>query len=405
MTEAPSWYRWVLLLGVWVLYAAFGLVASSLAPLVGLIESDLELSHAQMGAIMGAWQLVYIFSAIPGGILLDKLGPRWALAIGGLLIAASIFARGMANDFTELVVAAMLFGLGGPIVSAGAPTVVTANFSGSSRGMAMGIYLTGPAIGAIIALTLTHPVFLPMFDGDWRGVMFLFAGGCLAAVLVWLFCAAHPSLGSKARQVSAGRALPQGQVLSVLIRQPAVVIILLMGVGVFMFNHGLHNWLPELLRSAGMSFTEAGYWAALPTIIGLVGSLIIPRLATPKWRFKILIGLCLFAAAASVLLHFESRSLLFSGLVLQGIARSSLMVVLVLTLVELPGIPERHIGVATGLFFAAAETGGVFGPLSLGFLYDLTHGFDAGLYMLTVLALAVALGGNKLRRLSEAAPT
>lgn len=387
-----------------MLYAAFGLVVSSLAPLVGLIESDLHLSHAQMGATMGAWQLVYIFSAIPSGILLDKLGPRWALAIGGLLIALSVCARGMADSYTGLLIAVMLFGLGGPIVSAGAPTVVAANFSGSSRGMAMGIYMTGPAIGGIITLTLTHSIFLPLLGGNWRAVMFLFAAICLCAVMVWLLAASHPSQGRGARQIDAGKATPQRQVLSLLIRQPAVVIVLLMSVGVFMFNHGLNNWLPELLRSAGMSFTEAGYWAAIPTVIGLVGSLTIPRLATPKWRFKILIGLCLLAAAASLLLHFESRQFLFSGLVLQGIARSSLMTVLVLTLVELPGIAERHIGVATGLFFSAAEVGGVFGPLSLGLLYDITNGFDAGLYMLTAVALAIAVGGNKLRKLSEAVP-
>jgi len=144
---APIWYRWLLLSGVWFLYAIFGLVATSLSPLVLLIESDLNLTHAQMGSIMGAWQLVYIFSAIPCGILLDRLGPRAALTIGVLLIGASVFARGYAASFTELLLAVMLFGLGGPIISAGAPKVVTEWFKGSSRGLAMGIYMTGPAIG------------------------------------------------------------------------------------------------------------------------------------------------------------------------------------------------------------------------------------------------------------------
>ncbi|HIG40702.1 MAG TPA: MFS transporter [Gammaproteobacteria bacterium] len=400
MPAAPSWYRWLLLFGVWVLYAAFGLAATSLAPLVGLIESDLEMTHMQMGTIMGAWQLVYIFSAIPGGMLLDKIGPRWALTIGGLLIAASVLARGMAASFTELLLAVMLFGLGGPIVSAGAPTVITECFSGSSRGLAMGIYMTGPAIGGIVTLTLTHSLILPGVDHEWQSVMFLWAGVSAAAALIWLASAAHPSLNLQHRQTSSQQ-LPQVQVLRLLIRQPAVVVVLLMSIGVFLFNHGLNNWLPELLRSGGMSLTEAGYWAAIPTIIGLVGSLTIPRLATPQRRFHILIGLSLLAAGASILLRFEAEPLLFSGLVLQGIARSSLMTILVLTLVELPGIGERYIGVATGLFFSAAEVGGVLGPLSLGLLYDLTHGFDAGLTMLTAIAIAIAFGAGKLKKLSR----
>ena len=53
--------RWGLLAGLWFVYASFGLIAASLAPLVSPIVVDLEISHAAMGSLMGAWQLVYIF--------------------------------------------------------------------------------------------------------------------------------------------------------------------------------------------------------------------------------------------------------------------------------------------------------------------------------------------------------
>jgi len=400
LTRAPAWYRWAVLAGVWVLYAAFGLVATSLSPLVLLIESDLNLTHAQMGSTMGAWQLVYIFSAIPCGILLDRLGSRTALTIGVLLIGASAFARGNATSFTELVMAVMLFGLGGPIISAGAPKVVTGWFKGSSRGLAMGVYMTGPAIGGIISLTMTHSVLLPAFDQSWRDVMFLWAGMCMVGAVVWLGISSHPAMRAGSEEQTASSSLPHGQVLMLLIKQPAVLLVLMMSVGVFLFNHGLNNWLPELLRSAGMSLVEAGYWAAVPTVIGLMGSLLIPRLATPGRRFNILIALSLCAAGASILLHFQFEPLLFSGLLLQGIARSALMTVLILTLIELPGIGEQYVGVASGLFFSAAEMGGVLGPVSLGLLYDITGGFDFGLYMLTAIAILLAIGAHKLRGLA-----
>ena len=41
--------------------------------------------------------------------------------------------------------------------------------------------------------------------------------------------------------------------LADLMRARAVRIVLLMSVGVFFFNHGLNNWLPEILRSRGMA--------------------------------------------------------------------------------------------------------------------------------------------------------
>ena len=65
-----------------MLYGSFGLVASSLAPVASLVIEDLKMTHAKMGLAMGAWQLVYIFSALPAGMLLDRLalGTRWRLA-------------------------------------------------------------------------------------------------------------------------------------------------------------------------------------------------------------------------------------------------------------------------------------------------------------------------------------
>ncbi len=396
MNSHVSPHRWLLLFGVWFLYGTFALVVTSIAPLVGVIESDLSLTHAAMGSIMGAWQLVYIFSAIPCGMLLDRLGPRVALTLGGLIIASSAMVRGIATSYVELLLAVMLFGLGGPIISAGAPKVIAGCFTGSSRGLAMGIYMTGPSLGGIVSLTLTHSFLLP-FLGSWRHVMFLWSGTAAIAAITWLTISSlrspePPSQGESKR--------PQLEVMGKLIRQPAVILLLAMSVGVFMFNHGLNNWLPELLHTSGLTIVEAGYWAAIPTVIGLIGSLLIPRLATPGRRFYILIGLCLSAAGASLLLQFEAEPLMFSGLILQGIARSSLMTVLVLTLVELPGIGERYAGVASGMFFSAAEVGGMLGPLSIGFLYDLTHGFSASLYLLTSVTLLLAVAGFRLKHLA-----
>jgi cyanate permease len=393
--------RWPVLAGVWFLYAAFGLIATSLAPLVPMVEADLGLSHAAMGSVMGAWQLVYIFSAVPSGILLDKLGARRALCIGALLIGASALGRSFADGYWGLLLAVMLFGMGGPIISAGAPKVITRWFKGSARGLAMGIYMTGPAIGGVVSLTGTHSVLLPVFDGNWRAVFQLWAGLAVVAALVWFWIATDDD--SPAADVAGVAAMPRGDTLRLLLRQDAVRVVLLMSVGVFMINHGLNNWLPELLRQGGMSIVEAGYWAAIPTLIGILGSLVIPRLATPERRFRILTALCLCALLASLLLLSATPVPLTAGLLLQGVARSALMTVLVLTLVELPGIGDRLAGTASGLFFSAAEVGGVLGPLGLGLAYDVTGGFAFGLSSFACIAAGLALGARRLSRLVDAA--
>ena len=273
MTSRNNGYRWVMLLGVWLLYFSFGLAVTSIAPLVEPIRSDLDISYTAIGVILGIWQFVYIGSAIPCGMLLDKLGPNLALIIGGIIITISMFFRAVAPDFAAMVMAVMLFGVGGPIISSGAPKLVAGMFEGSQRGLAMGIYMTGPAIGGIISLTLTHPVLLPNLDNDWRNIMMLWAIVCASCTVIWLVVSRFeaPSYAEESSEPKVS----QLKVMRNIIRDRAVLIVMFMSIGVFFINHGLSNWLPELLRSGGMTQSQAGYLAAIPTLIGIAGSLLI----------------------------------------------------------------------------------------------------------------------------------
>ena len=401
--------RWGVLAGLWMLYASFGFIAASLAPMVAPIEASLGMSHAAMGSVMGAWQLVYIFSAVPCGMLLDRIGGQRALLIGVLLIAASALGRALAVDYWTLLAAVMLFGLGGPIISSGAPKMVAELFTGSQRGMAMGIYMTGPAVGAVVCLGLTNSWLLPLL-GNWRSVMLLWAGTALAAGLAWFLMGRRfvtsPAVipGAQPFASSIPGAAPTSQVgaMASLVRVPAVRLILAMSVGVFLFNHGLNSWLVELLRVGGMDPARAGYWATLPTVVGIVGSLLIPRFAIRKRRLYMLMALAAIALAAALLLRFTDPGLLSLGLILQGVARSSLMTLLMLTLVELPEVGEGRAGVASGMFFSAAEIGGVLGPLGIGILYDTSGGFDSSLWSLAGVALLVIAGSLALHRTMRA---
>ncbi|WP_119417765.1 MFS transporter [Desertibaculum subflavum] len=400
---APASLRWRMLFGVWLLYACFGLTIAGLAPLVAPITRDLGMTHSEMGTVLGVWQLVYILAAVPCGALLDRIGVRKALFLGGLLIGASGLLRSLSSDFITLCLAVGIFGIGGPIISSGAPKVVSQWFQGRDRGFAMGVYITGPAIGSIVAFALTNSVLMPLFDEHWPRVLQLWAALCVLGAAVWLVVAGHGGARAAERAEADQPRPPQREVLRQLTRLPAVRLLLVMSIGIFMFNHGLNNWLPELLRADGMSATAAGYWATVPNVVGIAGSLMIPRLATPGRRLLILGTLAVFALAASLLLHFHSSPLLLAALILQGIARSSLMTVAVLTLVETPGVGERHAGTASGLFFSAAEVGGASGPIVLGVLYDATGGFAAGLGLLTGIALLLLVGVLRLQQLARRA--
>ena len=384
--------------GVWLLYFCFGLTVAAMAPLVSAIVRELDMRLAAMGAVLGAWPLVYIAAAVPCGVLLDRLGLRWSLALAAAVIATSGALRAAADSELGLFLAVAVFGLGGPLVSVGAPKLIGQWFAERERGLAMGIYITGPAIGGIVALALTSAVLMPWLDGRWRLVLVIYAGASLAAGLVWLWLSAHPAARTLERE--GARRAPEAQiaVFARLLGAPAVRVVLLMSIGIFFFNHGLNNWLPEMLRAGGMEAARAGLWAALPTAVGIPAALLIPRLAVRRRRIAILVSLFVCAGLATLLLHGTATPLLAGGLVLQGIARGAMMSIAVLALMDAREVQGRNMGAAGGLFFAAAEIGGVLGPLTLGLVADATGGFDAALWLLTGVCVALTVLTRTLAR-------
>ncbi|MEM6623773.1 MAG: MFS transporter [Pseudomonadota bacterium] len=384
--SAPHPYRWVVLFGVWLMYFSFGLCIASMAPMVTEIAADLQADPGGMGAVLGAWQLVYIAAALPLGALMDRTGVALGLMLSAVVMAGSLALRGAAGSEAFLFFAVAVFGLGGPMVSIGAPKLIALWFQGASRGMAMGIYMTGPALGGIAVLWLVQRSLLPAV-GSWREVLWVMAGFVLVSGLVWLAISRHPEARARDGSVEGLSKAGSLKALAELSRLRTVQIVLLMSIGIFMLNHGLTNWLPEILRDKGMDPVAASDWASIPTIVGVFGALLIPRFSTPRRRVPIMLGLFVAVLVATLLLHLTPGIGLATGLILQGIARSSMMTVAILLLMEAPGVPSERAGMAAGMFFTVAEVGGVLGPLSIGLVAGATGGFAMPLWMLSLVAL------------------
>lgn len=383
--------RWAVLGGVWLVYLCFGLISFAMAPLVAPIRTELDIDNTTMGAILGAWPLVYIATALAAGRLTDRIGVRRALLLALALMTLSAVLRAAAADALTLFLAVGLFGVGGPLVSVGAPKLIRQWFDETERGTAMGIYITGPSLGGIVALILTPAWLLPV-TGSWRTCLLVYAGFTAVSALAWLWLS----------RAERGRPVPraagaQSDFRALLALRP-VRLMLLMAIGIFFYNHGLNNWLPVLLQSHGMSATAAGLWASLPTAVGIVGALIIPRHALAGRRLPMLLGLFACAAVAALLLRSAELPLLASGLVLQGITRSSMMTLALLVLMHAPGVDEGNAGTAGGLFFTAAEVGGVLGPLLVGVALDASGSFDLALGIMVGVCIALLGLGRMLQR-------
>lgn len=397
----PHPYRWFMLAGLWLLYFSFAMSMIALAPLVYVVMADLGMHRGEMGMVLAAWQLTFILSSLPCGSLLDRFGPRWTMFAAALLVAASMLLRGFAVDFWTLLAAVMVLGLGGPLIASGAPKVVSLWFAGRERGFALGVYFTGNGCASIFTLALTNSVVLPAVGGDWRNVMFLYAGIIVAAGLAWLAIGAHPESRATEARLKAEERLPVGEVFLQLARDPVVRIVLLMGLFILFYLHGTYHWMPDLLRSYGMTPAEAGYWAALPTLLGMGASLALPRLATPERRFPILFALFACAGVAVLLIWSEWMPLVAAGLVLQGACRGATTSIALLFLMDNRTSASR-MGAASGLFFSVGEVGGVLGPMSMGAVAHWTGDFDASLFMMVGVAALLVLILLRLRAVRDA---
>ncbi|MFC1945739.1 CynX/NimT family MFS transporter [Chloroflexota bacterium] len=388
---SQSNYRWVMLGLVWLAYCAFGLVSRSLAPLVTPVVEDLSISYSQMGIIMGSWPITYIPVSLVGGIILDRWGIRKSLFLGIFIIGLSAGLRYFASGFGTMFLFVAMFGLGGPMISVGAPKTISTWFAGRSRGTAVGIYMTAPWIGGLLALSLTNSVFMPLTGESWQLTMVIYGG---IAILVALL------LVTLARDVPAtqtARTAGIVEVFKTLGRIPNVRLILLMGFLHFVVTHGFNNWLPKLLETGGLSPDIAGFAASIPTFVGIPVVLTLPRLLPPHLRGRAISAGSLALGIALVIVSLASGGALIAGLLLLGTCFAYIMPMLMLTLMDTSEVDTRYMGAAGGMFFCVAEIGGFVGPLLVGTLADMTGDFFWGMSFIAALSAGISLLALRLR--------
>jgi cyanate permease len=287
------------------------------------------------------------------------------------------------SGFGSLLPVVAIFGIGGPLISIGAPKTIATWFRGKGRGTAVGIYTTGPWIGGLFALAATNSFVMPVTGYSWR-LTFVYYGFLVFLIaLLWWFLARD----TKPTRAAEGESI--GRVFSRLVRIRNVRLIMIMGLLSFAIMHGFTTWLPRIIESSGISPSTAGFMASIPVIAGIPAILVIPRLVPPRLRGRILALLALIVASALIVSVNTAGFPLIMGLILFGISGSALFPIVMLILMDTPEVGEKHMGLAGGMFFCVAEIGGFGGPLVMGILVDLTGTFIAGVAFLACLSLII----------------
>jgi len=253
---------------MWGIPALVFLIAFLHRAAPGVIAKDLMQAFGMTGAALGLLSAMYFYSyatfMVPGGVLIDSVGPRWVIAGGGLVMGLGSVAMGLASGPLALFTGRLLVGLGATVTFTGALKIAANWFPPSEFGMMSALTATVGVLGALIG---SAPFAALVAGLSWRGALILVGATTVAGALL---CAAlvrdRPARGHEApaRGGSLREAL-QGtlQVLRNRYTWPPFLCFFFLYAA--MGNFFL--WSVPFLRDVyGLTTTRAALYASLPSM-------------------------------------------------------------------------------------------------------------------------------------------
>jgi MFS transporter, CP family, cyanate transporter len=177
-----TWWRLVLL---WLAGNDLRLTLLAVPPVLPIIHADLQLDEKGVAALSGLPVLLLGLAAVPGSLLIARVGARNALLIGLCTIGLSSGLRGVGPSVPILFGMTLLMGAGVSISQPTFPSLVRDWFhERAAIARATGFWSNGLLVGELLAAALTLPLVLPLM-GTWEATFaFWSVPVLLTAVLV-----------------------------------------------------------------------------------------------------------------------------------------------------------------------------------------------------------------------------
>jgi MFS transporter, CP family, cyanate transporter len=136
-------------------------------PVIPLVHNELHMSETEVGLLIGLPLAVFAVAAVPGSLLIARVGATIAVTLGMAIAAIAGGARAAAVDTWTLYAAAIVSGFGIAIMQPGMPTLVR---DWVPRRIAFGTiaYSAGMLMGATFPAVFTIAYVLPAVGGSWR---------------------------------------------------------------------------------------------------------------------------------------------------------------------------------------------------------------------------------------------
>jgi CP family cyanate transporter-like MFS transporter len=164
---------------LWLAGVAMRMTILAMPPVIPQVHDELHMSETQVGLLIGLPLALFAVAAVPGSLLIARIGTGLAVIIGIVIASLASGARAAAVDVATLYAASIATGFGVAIMQPAMPTLVRAWLP---RHIAYGTiaYTSGMLMGSMFSTVLTIPVVLPLLGGSWRRDLIAWAALSLA---------------------------------------------------------------------------------------------------------------------------------------------------------------------------------------------------------------------------------
>lgn len=374
-SAAPSILTALALL--WLAGIASRITILAVPPVIPLIHDDLHMSETQVGILVGLPLVMFALAAIPGSLLIARLGAYLTLTVGMLVTAIAGAARGGAGNLLALYAATAAMGFGVAIMQPALPTLVK-EWAPQKVGLATALTTNGMMVAIAGASTLTIPFLLPMLGGSWRLEFLVWTAPALIPGLIFLVFIARWRSHAPPADEAPKRWWPDW-------KNP---LIWLLGLTFGSNNasyYSLNAFIPDYLKAIGhadLIGTTLGWLNTCQLLASLALLVTAERLQRRSWPYLVF-GPLVLAGVLGVVL---GDGLLIA--IAAGLAGFSLSMTFVVTM-SLPPVlsPPGDIHRVAGGMFTISYTVAVIIPVMCGALWDLT-GVPWTAFLPTVLCAA-----------------
>lgn len=176
----PSPRRWHVLTVATLQQAGLTIVRFGLPALAPFMRPDLQLSLAQTGVVLGAFDLGALLAFYATGVATERWGERRVMVLGSLLTGVLAATAAFAPSAGLLALLLVIAGLGFPSSQVAGSQAVMGSFPSWERGVAMGVRQAGLPVGGLLAAGI-----LPWIASvwGWRVALVVAGLGCVLAGL------------------------------------------------------------------------------------------------------------------------------------------------------------------------------------------------------------------------------